>query len=101
MIPLIYSWGPKAMDTVPDTGQGSCPLFFSKLPDRCISSSLEKTVLAEDLMVFKEAGVLSAGSVREGLLVVAGVLAALFLAASLMARSRARLMAAAIAPDSL
>src|SRR5882724_4574022 len=102
MIPLIYSCGPKAMDTVPDTGQGRWPLFFSKLPERCMSSSLENTVFEADLIGLNEAAVLSAGSAgREGLEAAFSVAAAVFLfLASLIARSRARLMAAAMAPAS-
>src|SRR5438309_9607134 len=60
IMPLIYSWGPKAIDTVPDTGHGRCPLFFSKFPERCISASEENTVLEPDLIVFNEAAGTSA-----------------------------------------
>src|SRR6186713_1428646 len=107
MIPLIYSCGPKAMDTVPETGQGRCPLYFSKLPDKCMSSSLVNTVLEVDLIGTRlGAGVLSSALLagRFALAVAAfSVAAALvstsFFFDSLIARSRARLIAAAMAFD--
>src|ERR1700722_19997080 len=96
------------MEIVPETGQGSRPLYFSKLPVRFISASLLKTLLAAVFTVFKVAG--SAGSLLssplgEVLTVAAAearseaaLLAAVFLA-SFIAASVARRIAAAIAPD--
>src|ERR1700722_3407473 len=55
-MPLMYSCGPYCMDTVPETGQGRRPLYFSKLPVRFMSASLLNTLFEAVFTVFNVAG---------------------------------------------